>query len=272
MLKIQNTLFTLTTLLYLVSIWTIFATANLTGYSHLLLKMTQENGFFETSSVVWLFFIFIYGIYTLIKYKNRLSRYATIAIGVFAIFAFLGAMEEISWGQQLFHFSSTDYFMKHNLQQETNLHNLIDANLFSSIIYSNIYIFCLYIPLLVKLFPTLIERFKLLEYFDINPHAILVVLFSSAFQKYFYNDIGVITDMVTHIVALALFGYFLFLYRGDRWLNIHFGLVLLTTVVAISSYRVFDFFNAQYEIRESFVVLASLLIYIELIKKEKLKV
>ena len=77
--------------------------------------------------------------------------------------------------------------------------------------------------------------------------------------------------MITHIVALALFGYFLLVYRGDIWLTLHFGVILLTTAIAIMSYKFFGFFNAQYEIRESFVVLASLLIFIELIKKERLK-
>jgi hypothetical protein len=271
MLKIQNTLFILTSLLYLVSIWTVFATANISGFSSLLINMTQENGFFETWSVIWLFAIFVYGVYTLIKYKKSFTRYALVAIGVFTLLSFLGAMEEISWGQQLFHFDSTAYFMEHNRQQETNLHNLMDANLFSSIIYSSIYTFLVFVPLVYKLYPKPLQRFKLLRYFDINPHTILILLFSSAFQKYFYNDIGVITDMITHIVALALFGYFLLVYRGDIWLTLHFGMILLTTAIAIMSYKFFGFFNAQYEIRESFVVLASLLIFIELIKKERLK-
>ena len=51
MLKIQNTLFILTSLLYLVSIWTVFATANISGFSSLLINMTQENGFFEISLI-----------------------------------------------------------------------------------------------------------------------------------------------------------------------------------------------------------------------------
>jgi len=54
---------------------------------------------------------------------------------------FLASMEEISWGQHIFHFPSSRYFLENNLQEETNLHNLIDGNIFSSIIYSTIYIF-----------------------------------------------------------------------------------------------------------------------------------
>ena len=269
MLKIQKILFTTTYILYIISLWTIFATANLQGYRHLLAEMTHENGFFETISVVWLFSISIYGIYTLYRDKKYLNRYFTIGITTFSIIAFLAGMEEISWGQQIFHFQTDEYFLQHNLQHEENLHNLIDANLFSSIIYSSVYTLLIFIPLFYKIFPTL-YRFKLLRYFDINPHIILIVIFSSIFQKYFYNsDIGVIADMTALIVALVLFGYFIFLQKDRVWLTLHYIFVVISTAIAISSYRVFSFFNMQYEIRESFVVLASLLIFIELIQKEK---
>jgi len=269
MLKIQKTLFSLTFLLYLISIWTVFATANLAGHRFLLLHMTRENGFFETLSVVWLLFICIYGVYSIIKYREYLGRYFIFGIVLFSILSFLAGMEEISWGQQIFHFQSSEYFLQHNLQHEENLHNLIDANLFSSIIYSSVYTLLVFIPLFYKIFP-IFHKFLWLKYFDINPHTILVVLFSSIFQKYFYHDnFGVLSDMITHIVALCLFAYFLFLYRSTIWLKLHFLFIILSTAIAMTSYKFFGFYNTQYEIRESFVVLASLLIFIELIQKEK---
>lgn len=36
---------------------------------------------------------------------------------------FFVAMEEISWGQQIFHWGTAELFQKYNLQNETNLHN-----------------------------------------------------------------------------------------------------------------------------------------------------
>ena len=36
-----------------------------------------------------------------------------------------GAGEEISWGQRIFNTESSEFFLKNNAQQETNLHNLV---------------------------------------------------------------------------------------------------------------------------------------------------
>jgi hypothetical protein len=269
MLKLEKfILIIITPLLYIVSLWTIYATAHLDGYKSLLLNMTKENGFFETLSVIWLFFIFFYGIYTLVKDRDILNRYAIFAIAIFSILAFLAGMEEISWGQQIFHYKTDDYFLQHNLQKEENLHNLIDANLFSSIIYASVYTILVFTPLFYKIFP-FFHKFKILKYFDINPHTILIVLFASTFQIYFYNDLGVVADMVAHFIALGLFGVYIYIGGSNIWLKLHYIVVVIATILAISSYKIFSFFNMQYEIRESFVVLASLLIFIELIWKEK---
>jgi len=253
--------------LYLISLWTIFATAHIDGYELLLKQMSHESSFFETVGTIWLFLIFLYGVYSLINYN--FSKYQKLFIIIFSILAFLAGMEEISWGQQLFHFPSSEYFIKHNLQEETNLHNLIDANLFSSLLYSSIYIFLVITPLLFKL-SNYLQTFKILRYFDINPHIILVVLFASTFQLYFYNNIGVIVDMITYLSALALFAYFLKttkVKKSDIWLKLHFIVILIATVVSISAYKVYSFYNMQYEIRESFIELAGLLIFMELIEK-----
>ena len=56
------------------------------------------------------------------------------ALRVWAVMAFLfffGAMEEISWGQRVFGIESPAWFLEHNRQQETTLHNLMigDVNI-----------------------------------------------------------------------------------------------------------------------------------------------
>jgi hypothetical protein len=181
-------------------------------------------------------------------------------------------MEEISWGQHLFHFQSSNYFLERNLQQETNFHNLIEANIFSSIIYTTIYIMFVFIPLLYKIFNSHLKNILVLKYFYINPHTILVVLFASVFQLYFYNDTGVLVDMLTHITSLLLFGYYLLQAKNkDKWLRVHFTFVIIATIISAYHYKAYSFFNMQYEIRESFVVLSALLIFVELIQKEKSK-
>ena len=42
-------------------------------------------------------------------------------------------MEEISWGQRIFDIQTPDFFMKHNIQRETNLHNLLSSPFHTSI-------------------------------------------------------------------------------------------------------------------------------------------
>ena len=46
-----------------------------------------------------------------------------------ALFCFLVAMEEISWGQRLLGYRAPDYFLEQNYQQELNLHNVVDTGL-----------------------------------------------------------------------------------------------------------------------------------------------
>lgn len=50
------------------------------------------------------------------------ARGAWIALAAALLF---GAFEEISWGQRVFGWHSPDWFLRHNAQDETNLHNLV---------------------------------------------------------------------------------------------------------------------------------------------------
>ena len=56
--------------------------------------------------------------------------FKVVLLLLFAFFIF-GAGEEISWGQRIFGIESSEFFLAHNKQSETNLHNLMlgDVNL-----------------------------------------------------------------------------------------------------------------------------------------------
>lgn len=269
MFSFSKIITTITILLYLIAIATVVSTAHVTGYETFLRTMTRENGFFEILSVVLLFTISIYGFISAFRSREIFSRVVFLSIIGFAFIAFLGAMEEISWGQQLFHFESSQFFIEENLQKETNLHNFIDATIFSGVIYFSIYTFFIFIPLLYKLFYFKLKKYTLLHYFDINPHAILVAIFASMFQIYFYDNIGSWADMISYFIALLLFAYYLWQFSSTLWLKLHFGFILVATTLSLWSHEIYRFKNMQYEIRESFVVLAALLIFVELVKKEK---
>ncbi|WP_167617732.1 hypothetical protein [Maribellus sediminis] len=66
-----------------------------------------------------------------------------------------GAGEEISWGQRIFGIHTSEYFMEHNYQGETNLHNLkiggVDLNIliFSNLMFIALAFYFIILPLLV---------------------------------------------------------------------------------------------------------------------------
>jgi len=78
-------------------------------------------------------------------------------VWLFLGFLFLfGAMEEISWGQRVLGIESPEWFLKHNKQGETNVHNLliygvnINKLIFGKILAILIGIYLLAVPLLYR--------------------------------------------------------------------------------------------------------------------------
>ena len=100
-------------------------------------------------------------------------------------------------------------------------------------------------------------------------HYILIILFSSSLQIYFYNDFGVYMDMTAQFFSLAFFAYVLSRRNSSISIKIHYLFILISTLLFMSYSNVFGFFNMQYEIREMFVTLAILLMFISFIQKEK---
>jgi len=81
----------------------------------------REDGPIEYSTVIVYLTALIVSINILKFFKNE-KKFFVIFL-VFSIGFFLIAMEEISWGQRIFDFSTPDWFPV-NRQQETTLHNL----------------------------------------------------------------------------------------------------------------------------------------------------
>ena len=116
----------------------------------------EEDGIVEWLTVVGLlagFFVCIYRFINLLKTKNWWFLTVTL---VLAILLFIAAGEEISWGQRILGIKSSEYFLKHNAQGETNIHNLvvngvkINKLVFSTILIAVLGIYLVIIPLLYK--------------------------------------------------------------------------------------------------------------------------
>jgi len=264
MTKINSTILVL---LYFTSFFTVLLTGKMIGYEDFLQTMTKESGFFETLSVVFFLSISFVGAKTILKthIEYKLLKFTIIT---FSIVTFIAALEEISWGQHLLHFQSSSFFELHNQQKETNLHNLVDGNIFSSIIYSSVYTLFVFVPLLIQLFHDKIKILKLIYSFIPSLHIILIILYASSFQIYFYNDIGVIIDFATLGAGLVLFIATVSIKKlWTKYLILHLIYLLIAMGLFMNVHTIFSFFNMQYEIREMFVIFATLLYCIEFANK-----
>jgi len=79
-----------------------------------------EPGPLEHSQNLVLFICLLLAIWRAVRARG--VKRAWLILVTIAIFLILG--EEVSWGQWLFEWSSPQWFLHHNGQQETNLHNL----------------------------------------------------------------------------------------------------------------------------------------------------
>lgn len=99
--------------------------------------------------------------------RPKLFLLMTFLLG--ALF-FFGAGEEISWGQRILGIQSPEFFQKHNIQNETNIHNLmfqgvkINKLIFGLILGVLIVVYVLIFPLLYSKFEkcrNLLDRFAI---------------------------------------------------------------------------------------------------------------
>jgi len=101
-----------------------------------LILLRQDPGAFdvwirEDGLVEWLTFV-VLGIMSVYSFQGSFSfvrhdetkaaRSMWFLMGLLFLF---GAMEEISWGQRVLGIQSPEWFLRHNRQGETNIHNLV---------------------------------------------------------------------------------------------------------------------------------------------------
>jgi hypothetical protein len=80
---------------------------------------------YEDLTGEWLqFWLFALATLFLWRLVLRPSPYR-LFFAILALSCFYVTMEEISWGQRVFNLSTPEFFEKHNIQKETNFHNLV---------------------------------------------------------------------------------------------------------------------------------------------------
>jgi hypothetical protein len=221
-----------------------------------LAAATRESGPFENATVLALVAL---GAWCLtVGRRQRNGRAWRIGLPLFGALAVAAGLEEMSWGQHLFGFSTPDFLAGRNIQNESNLHNLIDSEIFGALVHVPVYALFVYPALIVTLVPSIGRRWpisRIPAWAYPRPHTILVFCFGAGLHP--WDDPVTIPDSAALVTALILFALTLTLARLDDapWLRIHFAAVCLATVVFASSGAIFGYINLQYEIRELIVVL-----------------
>ena len=92
---------------------------------HRVKFLYQEDGLLENLTALLAFASGIIFIHLGTRYINKIRRvFMYLLAGVTILFA----LEEISWGQRIFGLQTPEYFMKNNVQQESNLHNFFNEH------------------------------------------------------------------------------------------------------------------------------------------------
>lgn len=129
----------------------------------------QEDGLVESLTAIFLFAGSIVCLYRLFEYRKFKKPLWILTAAVLAFLFFFAAGEEISWGQRIFHIQSSEFFLEHNKQAETNLHNLIIGGenlnilIFSNLMFVVLIFYFVFAPILVKkvaVFKNLANKFR----------------------------------------------------------------------------------------------------------------
>ena len=91
-------------------------------------RILQEDEFLEWSTF-WAFIAAASFFVWASIGQRRSGRPLPWFFGGVALFCFLVAMEEISWGQRVLGYRPPAYFLEHNFQQELNIHNVFSTGL-----------------------------------------------------------------------------------------------------------------------------------------------
>lgn len=87
--------------------------------------MVAEDGFFQWMIFYTLLFASILSFYRANILKPFRGSVFSACLILGGIIFFIFAMDEISWGQRIFDFSSPHFFLTHNTKMQVNVHHLV---------------------------------------------------------------------------------------------------------------------------------------------------
>ena len=240
----------------LLSIWAVIALSYFAaGYQDLLYQATRENGLYEWLTVVAGLTITTISLSRLKAIRQGKQGLLPAALlGLFAMVGILGSLEEISWGQHIFHFESGEVFKQHNMQQETNLHNFVSQEYVNFVMQGSVYLAFILFPIFTHLYSRPISN-PVYQYLrDRRPSLLTVGVFiiSCSFQDYFRPETMLDTGLLWSVSVLYLITLIKVKANTQTWFM---GLLLLVTLILTAVCDpVFRYNNMQYEIRELLIL------------------
>jgi hypothetical protein len=109
-----------------------------------LVELATAIGFLVASWLGWRLFA---------RTRGVVPGWATVMYGLFAAAGLFVALEEVSYGQKLFHFRSPGWFAENNSKRETNLHNMLGngpSNRMRQVATIGCPVVCLIMPLVAR--------------------------------------------------------------------------------------------------------------------------
>ncbi|MEL7587743.1 MAG: hypothetical protein AAGU19_13600 [Prolixibacteraceae bacterium] len=156
--------------------------ANAYGHERFL-EYVKEDGTVENLTALFLFFCSMVSLFRVFEYRKMKKPMWVFTSAALTILFFFAAGEEISWGQRIFGIESSEFFLEHNKQAETNIHNLIvkgrnlNKFIFAAPLFVVLIIYFGFTRLMVKKLPFvhgLVRRFRVP--LPQNQHIIVILI------------------------------------------------------------------------------------------------
>lgn len=238
-----------TALIYLILLSTSVVVA-LTRYHDraLLYLLTREDGPVEWATVAVLVALAAILFVRIRTLSEKCPLQLKVAGYALAVLSLLAAGEEISWGQRIFGFQTSESLKKLNYQHETNLHNLMPGELFNGLIIFAVGISLVAVPLAWR-------KWKTSEPWWLPSRELSLLTLAVIFVNHYRvrslpEKIGLV------VLVLILVGTTIQALREKNGRNI--GACLLGWVTGGVLYHcrmILPAANQQYEIRELLVIL-----------------
>jgi len=178
----------------------------------MLAKFVEEDGTVENITAIMLFATSILSVVRAKQFAGQKQHVWVFTQIVLAVFFFFAAGEEISWGQRIFHIQSGEFFLEHNAQGETNLHNLVVGHtkinklIFSQMLTVVLVLYFLFLEFLAKKVKWI---GNLVRYFNVplpKLHHTVMMLFSAVIiQGIYYPRHDELLECVFAIIFFLIF-------------------------------------------------------------------